>query len=1033
MMKTHRLHIILRNAALAALIFILASEPVLVAAKSLQKEPSSKSLELLLNGGDVYLTSMANAAVQGAGLLQQLQVVQDTPLNQLNESYVKGVIQQALDVAEESSIALGAVDDLAEGIESFGGNLPAAMDVTAATDAGLPDEMRADLVAQGIPSATVEDISGSISTLYLARQSAAASLPADLQQNLLRYGFIQSQIDQITAEVGQRGLVNSSLDTKLAQLQAAQDELADTRSGLVVLAVQLLGYQIALRQADGIQPRALTDAELDELAQDELRLLIHAAHLNALWGNDPNAESGEGDWWFIEHYAARAAERLQGVILDTQNRGLATDLFLAYQMQMLAISARSGDAEYARAELDVLAALLAHRLDATAFYQQHASPGLPEMALARMATIESLREHVSWPVPTGAVKNARLVSLANMDASGVQNLTLLLGGFDESNETNNTGGLIIAAGLEVFNQLALDISLAALDIIAATTPDNVMLWFEAILTGNTDNPALLTANIILSLIPVIGVLPDIITLVIDSSIFIKALSIFGIIGSVGDLIALIPGLQAGGGASFLGDAVSAVVKALFKQAEYVFRAVLDGLKLADAFDVVVDLVTTTIKIVGRSLGGSLDEVITSLRNLLSGNTNLWGNFVAFVRRVGADMLLKLGFDEGSALVGRILNHGMDLSDEVLVVVDDVGDKLVKAGVELTDEGSEGVGVLAKTIDPEQVSKFSDKLLAICGAATYTPSNFKLAKPIFNASSDCVNQVTKIIGELNERAQQGVKKLCNYSGSGELAELTTRHVDDSDKLKGLFGIIGESKHYYWTPDQLDGLERLVFNSSGLSTDAIKYLPVNSLDEALYPGFTDFLESSNYLKDNIYAINSQAKYGYQKEVLGHISQLQGEYREIRFQQYAIDDGQDFLFRHTGPINEDGVDAITKKANNYYWVEVKDRGRGAGIILDGSNYSNNPLAPSNLTKYFTDQGDTFIFNKEYFESQITDMVGSGGISISQYEDLLNAVDDGRLQVMIFAGGTNDPFNSTLKSIRELVNLDSDFSIPFIKIADR
>ena len=145
---------------------------------------------------------------------------------------------------------------------------------------------------------------------------ARLEFPANVQADLISFGFTQAQIDQISLAVSQRGLSNNGLTTKLDQFRATQDELADTRSGMLVLAVQLLGYQIAIRQANGITPTAITDADMQELAQDELRLLVHAAHLNAMWGSDPSTEVGEGDWWFIEHYAGRASERLQALTIE---------------------------------------------------------------------------------------------------------------------------------------------------------------------------------------------------------------------------------------------------------------------------------------------------------------------------------------------------------------------------------------------------------------------------------------------------------------------------------------------------------------------------------------------------------------------------------------------------------------------------------------------------------------------------------------------------------------------------------------------
>jgi hypothetical protein len=816
MMKTYRLHVILRNAALAALVFVLASEPALVAARSLQKDPQSQAIDLVLRGGDLYLDNVSGAVTESAELLNYVNVVQSTPINQLNEAYIEDVIDRALSVAEKSSIALGAMDDVADGIEQIGNNFPAAMDVAGAADTGIPDQMRTDLIAQGVASAQVDQISASVSNLYSARQ---AGIPADVRADLLSYGFTQAQIDQIAVEVAQRGLVNGNLNTRLAQFRATQDELADTRSGMLILAVQLLGYQIAVRQSNGLQPRAGTDAEMQALAEDELRLLIHAAHLNAMWGNDPSAEIGEGDWWFIEHFAERAGDRLQTVIVETQNRGLVAELFLIRQMKMLAVSARSGDADYAKAELDGLTALLAHRLDATAYYQQHNSPALPELALARFVTAPSLREKVEWPLSSSAIKTARMASQKQMDSVGFQNLAVIIGAFEESNEINNTGGILIVAGLEFFDQLTLDFVQASLKIFAAVTPQNVLLWMEAILTGDTDNPALLAANVIISLLPVIGAIPDIVTLAMDASNWIKALSILGIIGSVGDLVALtgigIPVAVT----SFVGDAVATLGRILFRKAATAFRVVLNGLKLAEAFDVALDLTKTVIRVAGDALQNSSTShaVFELVSNIFTGTRSLWDDFIAFVTRAKAGLLLKLGFDEGSALVGRILRGGTSLGDEALLAVDNVGDKIAKVGVTLTDEGMDGVGVLAKNVDPEDVTKFSDELLAICGAVGSTPGNFKLARPLFRANSDCVNKVTEIIRKLDPAAEAGLKKLCSRIGGKDmavLAEQFSKNANDIAAFKKTLGMVSDDLFNGWTSQASKRtLEKFVKFTSG----------------------------------------------------------------------------------------------------------------------------------------------------------------------------------------------------------------------------
>ncbi|MCI0614362.1 hypothetical protein L0244_15355, partial [bacterium] len=164
-----------------------------------------------------------------------------------------------------------------------------------------------------------------------------------------------------------------------------------------------------------------------------------------------------------------------------------------------------------------------------------------------------------------------------------------------------------------------------------------------------------------------------------------------------------------GGASFLADASVAVIKALFKNADIVFKAVLNGLKLTDAFNVIIDFLRVTSHYVGSSIGDSLDEVIQFLSDLFTGGFQLWDNFVEFVKRVGAGTLLLMGFDEGSLLVGGIIRRGSSLSDEALRALDSVGDNLAKAGIKLSDEAADGLALAAKSLNSQELQIFTDTL------------------------------------------------------------------------------------------------------------------------------------------------------------------------------------------------------------------------------------------------------------------------------------------------------------------------------------
>jgi hypothetical protein len=347
----------------------------------------------------------------------------------------------------------------------------------------------------------------------------------------------------------------------------------------------------------------------------------------------------------------------------------------------------------------------------------------------------------------------------------VENLVTLFGQFEESNEVNNTNGILIVAGLSFFDQLTLDFVQSALSVFAATTPQNVYLWLEAILTGDTDNPALLAANVILSLIPVLGALPDLATLATDKSIWIKALSIIGIIGSIGDIVALIPGLQAGAVSSFFGDVAATLLKTLFKRADTLntgYKAVVNALDLKGAFKIATELIETTVKPILNALHGNLDQVTSALEGVLTGGNKLWDSFKFFAGRVGKDTLLKLGFDEGSALVGRILNLGVDLSDEALIPAKNIADDFVDASIELSDDAAKGTGELIDvTKDEGKVRSYLSGAGCLLNATSSIPTGGprKVAAPVANSPlASSIN--CEIAGKFIHRLGLNVDNLSN---------------------------------------------------------------------------------------------------------------------------------------------------------------------------------------------------------------------------------------------------------------------------------
>lgn len=958
---------------LLAVIFSLIANPTLVAAKTLYDTPeasgpSNELMDSLSTSGEAYIDQISQTFYLSVGLMKSVAAINAASADELSEELVAQARQDALAAADASAAALGAIDDLGRAVDTFTTEYPVAIDVQAEVDAGLPEEMRTDLQQEaGLTTEQIDALQAETIALSQARLSVASQgLPAELEQQLLQSGFTQAEVDQLEQVVAQRGLANGALGNSMAQFRSTQDELANVRSRMLILSVQLLVRQVAVRQAHGLTPRVVTDAELEELAADELRLLTHVAHLQALWGRDPNLQSGEGDWWFIEHYAGRMAQRLETLVLESQNLGLVLDLYLAQAFQRLAISARSGDADYVKTELDSLAVLLSTLAGNAQFVEQQRSSvkGFNYWA-ARVAALPALRDWVTWPVDVENVTQAVDGTRQRMDLAEAMGLTAPFGpggAFEELNEDNNILALVFVAGLPYFGQLAVDILHAAMDILDAIASSTVCKWITAIVTGDTDDPVLLLASIAFSMIPVIGALPDIYSLVTDPDVVMKVLSLIGIIGSIGDLIALIPGAQAVLGATFLGIAASKVMKVLYKGMDVAAQLVLKALRFSDIFKIIGNVLAVMLKTVS-SLGSSLDEVIQFVRMLLTGTTHLWDDFAAFARRVGSEMLVELGFDEGSWLAGKVIRMGGDnLSDDVVRSLTSIGNDLADAGVDLsslTDEAAEGLGDLGRRLDGEDLELFVDGVRQVCPIGILSPVEHP------DASTGCDDLISALsdLAAMSEKAKEGIRLLTQKEFTTDfLGTLYARYVNKPGRAQTLFESFGHADNavelfakylddVFMVTSRYGDEGVAALSKPSLLYPATRFNPAGDVRD-FGPEFVEFLrgmpdteEADALIRSYLNAVNQSGgglaliranegyeivqiagKYDVDLYIAGRLSDTVGEVR-IRGQAY------DALMEYVLPIaRRDGIpipldiyDSAAEKLPEYAaWADLLDRNR-------------------------------------------------------------------------------------------------------------
>lgn len=824
----------LRDALLLFLTALLVSQPLTVSAYSMHS-PEQKAFDAVVDAGEAYINYVGGAMIHSASSVKRIDSINASSIESLSEGALIQARQDLWDLASSLSLAIGGVTGVSHSVSQLG--LPAieAMDVESEAQAGLPEETRSDLVTKtGLSVAQTDGIEAELANRAQRRfELTTAGLPAENVAQLSNAGFTTAEIAEVESALQSWGVVDSSLETSQEQFEAARDEFAAGRSQALVAYVQLLGKQILVRQANGIEPRAVTQEELDSLAQDELRLLIHAVHLQELWGDDPRLEIGEGDWWFIERYATRSVERLEEIILDSQNRGLVAELLFILHFASLAETARAGDPYYVKNELDSLVTLLSLETDAQGFVANESLQmrGTAKLA-AGLASIRPIREHIDWSLERNVVVDHVHAIRGRMDSAEALASVPQAGSIEELDETNNSKLYLFAAGLEFWGQLEVDILLVALDILEFINDGSMLAWIKAILTGDTETPAQFTVSVLFGLIPVLGSIQDIITLVIEPGIFIKALAIVGIIGGLGELLALI-GLEPAAGAAFLGNAASKVMKGLFKLADEFAQFVLNSLKLKQAFNVILEFLEVAFKGVSN-LGGSLDEVIDFVRKLLTGDFKLWDNFIAFSRRVGADTLMKLGFDEGSNIVGGIIRRGGDLADDAIRAVDNVADDLVVIGANFSDEAFDGLGEIANDVEEDSIRGLIEGIgCVLSGVAqvggsgvlaakipSYLLNSRRASSPACNLAGETVEAMTKAGIEWSDEAFDGVKKVVSIFGDGGPEKITKLidAIDDPILAERTFTIL-QKMTIEWSDEAMYGVSRLLKVTPELDLDRV----------------------------------------------------------------------------------------------------------------------------------------------------------------------------------------------------------------------
>ncbi len=382
--KTRRIYKIISLIMPVAMFGHLAVPPAVVHARQtiLKESPAARRSEQLF-------TAAPEAMEHALALGQMMAEINAANTADLTEETLVAAREQALQTAEKAAIAQGALDAIVYGVAQGDYQLQAAADMDASLGNLAATEFVTEtldaLSAVGLTPAEIDRLAAG-EKFQVRRDVEQNGLDAATKNLLATAGLSAAEIDGIEAEVAGYGLADTTLSTKLDQLEAAAVEMSLVRFQALTAYAQLLTRQIIWQQMNDVSGRSLTEADLDTLAEDQLRLLTHISYLENLSPDAPNPDLGEGQWLFVERYSARTVDHMDALILETQNLGLIVDLYVTLGIHATALAAQSGGANLAGEEIsqwgDVLAGMMGDDLPGGQQARRAAPPLTWRMAAA---------------------------------------------------------------------------------------------------------------------------------------------------------------------------------------------------------------------------------------------------------------------------------------------------------------------------------------------------------------------------------------------------------------------------------------------------------------------------------------------------------------------------------------------------------------------------------------------------------------------------------------------------------------------------
>lgn len=875
---TRKAHRLLSIVVLIALISNMIFRPQVVRAQQAAVPPG---VAAVIGNGERLMTAGPKAMEHAIQLGQLLADIEQTDTVSLSEATLVSARAHALETAQQAALVQGSLGGMASGLESleYGTQTPAnvVLSVENLSSSGFDETTETAFLQAGFTITQVQALQdGTYDKLQVRQDISQNGLMTQTVAFLESAGLTTNEIADIEDQVASYGLADNSLSDRLAQLRASEVEMSLVRSEALTAYVQLLTRQVIWAQLNGQEGREVTTGELNILAQDQLRLLIHLSYLNQLWGGEPDANIGEGQWLFIERYSAEVLERLSGLILETQNVGLAVDLYLALQIHTTALAAQAGGAEQAYQDVQAYSEALAFMVGDNLPGGQQAYHSEIPFLWQLSVTFSNLlgQDLTAWwatedlEVESDAIVVANTQAKDRMARLGTPTLLVLeVGDIVESNEDNNSD----QAHFYSLTDTVLPPEIQNLIIPYLPNISNILNVVWGVVTGQSSDPWVIGANIVLSFSPVLGIIFDFISLIVEDTFWGKAMALVGFLASIlSDGVELLAAI----GALIPPTLAVTVPGAILVESLDAGAAVLKGIKgfistsvwntikkfsFTDALKLGGNALTHLSKRAVDFIGGvshwpsSWNEVLTLMQNIKGYAVD---PFSALLSRFGNQLhrVYAWGFGDGGFLLGRVLHLSDDaaaINDEVANFIVQYGDEAGEVLEELSDDAIRGFNEVVQDAGADGVRALDDGLGCVIGAISATKSS-RLARPHLqgNDAERCKQLrglaytfVGNAAQNWSDEALEGLGRVIDKAGEASVQRLIDL---GGITTQSAFSVIARQSASIWNADTVEGLARVFersVNQSSRVFDYLVYYPDNVVADTL-----TFLKNVNVSNSN-----------------------------------------------------------------------------------------------------------------------------------------------------------------------------------------